>query len=409
MYEQLNDFAKMRDMQERTLAIMEQVDDCDHKNLAIMLFTLGVAHVTKGGDAHKARDYFERASSMFERASGPDDFQTKQCRGMLEVCGTPEVLRAMREKETLLRSKAARAAEAEALDNRKLRDWVRRWITGQREGMPDISDWNTSKVDDMAFLFAVKKDWMAGNPWYEGRSKYTWFYPWLPEAASSLNEVISGIGAWDTSSVRTMAGMFMGQASFNAPLGSWNVSDVRNMSEMFQGASAFNQPIGNWRVDKVTRMICMFREATSFNQQIGGWRVDKVRNMSHMFKGAKAFNQPLDMWRVDNVRDMCAMFNGAESFNRPIGNWRVDNVTDMSSMFLFATSFNQPIGSWNVSHVSDMSGMFFGFGMAFDQPLGDWKLRCDCNTERMFNLGDGASFNWFRNSRPVKESCCTIA
>ena len=106
---------------------------------------------------------------------------------------------------------------------------------------------------------------------------------------------------------------------------------------------------------------------------------------------------------------MKSMFQAAQKFNQPLGDWRVDNVDDMSHMFWCAKSFNQPIASWNVSNVRDMSGMFWGFDMAFDQPLGDWKLRCDCKTERMFNLRDGASFNWFRNSRPVKESCCTIS
>ncbi len=92
------------------------------------------------------------------------------------------------------------------------------------------------------------------------------------------------------------------------------------------------------------------------------------------------------------------------AFNRPIGNWRVDKVKDMSYLFFYATSFNQPIGSWNVNDVNDMDRMFFGRNMKFDQPLGDWRLGCGCNTTLMFNGDDG-----FSNSRPVKESCCTIA
>ena len=60
-----------------------------------------------------------------------------------------------------------------------------------------------------------------------------------------------------------------------------------------------------------------------------------------------------------------------------------------------------PISSWNTSKVTDMSGMFAG-ASSFNQPLGDWRLRAGCNTHEMFN-------ERFRNSRPVKASCCAVS
>jgi surface protein len=114
------------------------------------------------------------------------------------------------------------------LTNETLRDWVKRWCGGDREGLPPISTWNTSKVTDMSSLFYDQ---------------------------SKFNDEIS---AWDTSSVTTMEKMFFYASSFNQPLNDWRVDNVTTMQSMFQGASFFNQPLNDWRVDNVTDMKGMF-------------------------------------------------------------------------------------------------------------------------------------------------------
>ena len=195
------------------------------------------------------------------------------------------------------------APEAAELTNEELRDWVKRWCRYDREGLPHISTWNTSKVTDMSELFMNQKD---------------------------FNDDIS---AWDTSSVRTMKKMFLGASSFNQPLNDWRVYNVTDMSFMFYNAESFNRPLSDWRVDKVTNMSNMFLWAKSFNWPIGAWRVDKVTSMRAMFNGAFAFNQPLNDWRVDKVTDMCGIFMAAKAFNKPLGNWRVDNATNVDNMF----------------------------------------------------------------------------
>ena len=195
------------------------------------------------------------------------------------------------------------AAAAKSLTNEELRDWVKRWCDGEREGLPPISTWNTSKVTDMSELFMNQK---------------------------AFNDDIS---AWDTSSVTTMKKMFLGASSFNQPLNDWRVYNVTDMSFMFYDAESFNRPLSDWRVDKVTNMSNMFLWAKSFNWPIGAWRVDKVTSMRAMFNGASSFNQPLNDWRVDKVTDMCGIFMAAKAFNKPLGNWRVDNATNVDNMF----------------------------------------------------------------------------
>ena len=152
-------------------------------------------------------------------------------------------------------------AQGPALTNERLRVWVKCWCGGDREGLPPISTWNTSKVTDLSRLFRDRRE-------------------------------------------------------FNDDISAWDTSSVTNMQDMFAGASAFNQPLNNWRVDNVTNMGWMFHKASSFNQPLNDWRVDNVTNMGWMFDRASSFNQPLGNWRVGNVRVMSGMFYGASSFKQ---------------------------------------------------------------------------------------------
>ena len=89
--------------------------------------------------------------------------------------------------------------EGPALTNETLRDWVYRWCGGDTVGLPHISTWNTSKVTDMSYLFAVRQAWMDGESEWDCSVLTT----------ASFNDDIS---AWDTSSVTTMACIFVGQS-----------------------------------------------------------------------------------------------------------------------------------------------------------------------------------------------------
>ena len=195
----------------------------------------------------------------------------------------------------------------------KLRYAVNRWTTGDKEGLGNISEWDTSNITDMSKLFFNKRD---------------------------FNDDISG----------------------------WDVSNVITMDLMFSYARAFNQPIGDWIVSKVDDMNGMFQSAHAFNQPIGNWDVSNVIDMSFMFYDAEAFNQPIGNWNVSNVVDMAAMFYYAKAFNQPIGNWDVSKVTFMPDIFNNAEAFNQPIGDWDVSKVTHMNGMFENSGYTHPSP-----------------------------------------
>lgn len=92
--------------------------------------------------------------------------------------------------------------------------------------------------------------------------------------AISFND--PNISNWNVSKVTNMAAMFVGTGAFNQPLNDWNMSGVISTRSMFEAASAFNQPLDKWDTSKVTDMSYMFNSATKFNQYIKSWNVSKV-------------------------------------------------------------------------------------------------------------------------------------
>jgi len=104
--------------------------------------------------------------------------------------------------------------EGPALTNESLRDWVNRWCSGDRGGLPPISTWNTSQVTDMSELF-------------QGKSEFN-----------------DDIGAWDTSGVTTMYYMFDDASAFNQPLGDWRLGSICYTQDMFAGTDFQNSRRG---------------------------------------------------------------------------------------------------------------------------------------------------------------------
>jgi surface protein len=90
----------------------------------------------------------------------------------------------------------------------------------------DIGNWNTSKVQNMRYMFrrSIFNKNINTKTVTVGENEYT---------------------AWDTSNVINMAYMFH-ETSFNKPLNSWDTTNVVNMSYMFDTATSFNQDLTNF-------------------------------------------------------------------------------------------------------------------------------------------------------------------
>ena len=147
-----------------------------------------------------------------------------------------------------------------AFGDESIRTAVRAWSGGpprRRRGdvRPHLGVGDLEGDGHVAFVLRAAS-WMGGDSWYDDCVLST----------SSFNE---DIGAWDTSGVTRMYGMFWYASSFNQNIGGWSVENVYEMGQMFNSA-AFDQD-GDWAVDQD-----MFNSASSFNQNIGSWNVEQV-------------------------------------------------------------------------------------------------------------------------------------
>ena len=274
--------------------------------------------------------------------------------------------------------------------NENVRDYLKRWISGNIQDSNPIKYWDVRKVTNMKELFLFYN--VKISPDKDVLDLTYWDVSSVTDMSSMFRNVkfiLTGIKNWNTKNVKDMSYMFDGLDTFNEDIGSWNTSNITNMNGMFSGATSFNQNIGDWITTNVTDMGHMFYSATSFNQDIGWWDTGNVGYMNNMFYNATSFNQDIgEYWDTGNVMDMSRMFYKANLFNQDIEFWDTSNVTNMSYMFEGATSFNQNIGKWDTSNVRNMSAMFYN-ATSFNQNIGTWKTS---KVENMTHMFEGATF-----------------
>lgn len=298
----------------------------------------------------------------------------------------------------------------------------------------NIGNWDTSKVQTMRLMFSgattFNKDigkWNTSNV----TDMYSIF-----SAAESFNQDIStkivNLGevnqytAWDTSKVEDMAYCFE-STNFNQNIGNWNTSSVRTMKGMFMINDNFNQDISTkvvtledssqylaWDVLNVENMESMFKEAVSFNKSINNWNTSSVTNVSLMFMRASVFNQDISTkqvtvnnqtytaWYTGSITNMRGTFMFASSFNQKIGNWDTSNVNNMWEMFYFAYSFNQNIGNWDVRKVEVIYNMFY-WASSFNQDLSRWRLE-QLEVQVTLNAEVATIGATYRNENPFTSS-----
>ncbi|MEI0799240.1 BspA family leucine-rich repeat surface protein [Brachyspira intermedia] len=249
----------------------------------------------------------------------------------------------------------------------------------ERKDFDGIEEWDTSNVENMAYMFAYMDYNVLGqysmtefnsnlNNWNVSKVKnMIYMFAYCTYFNQPLNK-------WDVSNVENMAGMFLGAKKFNQPLNNWNVSKVKDMSDMFHSCEAFNRPLDKWDVSNVKDMSNMFNVALKFNQNINNWNVSNVEDLSKTFRYCKAFDQPLNDWDVSNVKNMQHIFSDCENFNQPLDKWDTSNVESMEFAFRACGKFNQPLNSWNMSKVTNIEHMF-AFTEEFNQPLDKWDTR----------------------------------
>ena len=127
--------------------------------------------------------------------------------------------------------------------------------------LPDISKWNTEKVNNMSYMFFQ---------------------------CSSLIS-LPGISEWNTNNVTDMNNMFYNCSSLISlpDISKWNVNKVTSMYWMFNKCSSLISlpDISKWNITKVHNLISMFSNCSSLISlpDISKWNTNNVSNMYWMF------------------------------------------------------------------------------------------------------------------------------
>ena len=150
----------------------------------------------------------------------------------------------------------------------------------------DVSNWDTSNVTDMTYMFGS----ILGD--YGGPNHYLIFNN------INLNNI-------NTSNVTNMSYMFCGCNKLtNIDVSGFDTSKVAYMSGIFSVCSSLTTvDVSNWDTSKVTDMTRLFSQCTSLTYvDVSNWDTSKVTWMDNIFYSCKKLNAlDLSNWDISNI------------------------------------------------------------------------------------------------------------
>lgn len=174
------------------------------------------------------------------------------------------------------------------------------------------------------------------------------------------------ISNFDSSEVEDMAYFFYKMNSLQSlNLNSFNTNKTTDMTGMFAYVNSLKKlDLTNFNTSKVTNMSAMFHSMSNLDElKISSFNTENVTNMNGMFYGAsKLASLELSNFDTSNVTDMGRMFSGMSSIQQlDLSHFNTGNVTAMNDMFSLMTSLTQINfgANFDTSNVTDMTGMFY--------------------------------------------------
>lgn len=119
------------------------------------------------------------------------------------------------------------------------------------------------------------------------------------------------VSKWDTSKVESMKSVFKGAKLANPDVSKWNTSKVKSMKAMFKNSKLANPDVSDWDKVKVEDMERMFENAENAKPDVSKWSVKNLSNAELIFSGTAA--KELD---IRNMRSL----NGISEGKRTIYN-----------------------------------------------------------------------------------------
>lgn len=98
------------------------------------------------------------------------------------------------------------------------------------------------------------------------------------------------ISQWDTSLITDMSYLFENCYEFNGDISEWNVANVTDMRYMFKNCLLFNCNLSKWDVRNVRHMTGMFSSCISFHNDISQWNVNRMTDVTDMFLGCRYYD-----------------------------------------------------------------------------------------------------------------------
>ena len=199
----------------------------------------------------------------------------------------------------------------------------------------DLSNFDTSKVTDMAYMFAGMSNLTSLDLSNFDTSNVTDMHYMFFDMS---NLIALDLSNFDTSMVTNMNGMFAGISKLTTlNLSSFDTSKVMDMGHMFSGMSNLTAlDLSNFDTSYVTDMRSMFSSMSSLaTLNPSNFDTSKVTNMNGMFYGMRSLTT-LDLSNFDTskVWDMEDMFGDMSSLTTlDLSNFDTSKVMSMNYMF----------------------------------------------------------------------------
>ncbi len=307
-------------------------------------------------------------------------------------------------------------------------------MTSRLTTVGDISNWDTSKVEDMGNMFGgcsslvadcsrwnVERVSAEASEGFNSRAPHV-KSPWdrtsfavYSETDNSLNFYKTRIALVPTEGSvykdKVVTKLYTGfdEATYDKDSIPWaeyrssikSVEVVDNdisakstaywFSDCTQLASA---EISKLNTSNITDMNSMFLNCTSLISIEGfdNWNLDKVANLSSMFNGCSKLETIGDIshWNISKVEHIESMFAGCSEL-RLVGDlsgWDTSKIVSMESMFNGCSKLGMlgDLSKWNVSNAKNMKSMFQDCSSLISiGSLSDWKTSKVEDMSSMFN------------------------
>lgn len=242
--------------------------------------------------------------------------------------------------------KACNIAGLDKLKTNNITDMSGMFCGGRVVGNLDFSNWDTSKVTNMSYMF------YGSN----GKNRCKYANKYLIENYSYL----TGLNNWDLKSAQDMHYMFRNSKyyDFQDKELTWNTYNVTDMSYMFAYANTYHFPKLSFDTRNVTNMSYMFTGFKSYNDlKLNFTDTSKVKNTSGMFGNSMDIlhneyrfsyfnyhgNADISCLDTSNVVNANNMFRSCVYLTPDkIKNIRLPKATEISDMF-----FGCYMGGWD--------------------------------------------------------------